>query len=61
MDTGKAMDSLGCRHCIISDTMKLINQPVNGDKQKLKEFVDNVITAFEPINPKEHDLSPEYV
>jgi hypothetical protein len=36
--------------------MKLINQPVDGDKQKLKEFVDNVMTVFELINPNEHDL-----
>jgi hypothetical protein len=32
LDTGKAMDSLGSRHCIISNTMKFINQPVDGDK-----------------------------
>ena len=36
--------------------MKLINQPFNGDKPKLKEFVDNVTTAFELANPNEQVL-----
>jgi len=29
----------------------LINQPFDGDKWKLKEFVDDVTTAFELVNP----------
>jgi hypothetical protein len=41
--------------------MKLINQPFDGDKRKLKEFVDNVTTAFEPVNPNEHDLLLKFV
>jgi hypothetical protein len=36
--------------------MKLINQPFDGDKRKLKEFVDNVTTAFEIVNPNAQDL-----
>jgi hypothetical protein len=27
----------------------------------LKEFVDNVTTAFELVNPNEHDLLPKFV
>jgi len=55
-DSGSAMDPLRDRYCSISDAMKLINQPFDGDKRKLKEFVDNVTTAFELVNPNKHDL-----
>ena len=50
------MDPLQGRYCSISDAMKLINQPFDDDKRKLKEFVDTVTTAFELINPNEHAL-----
>ena len=60
-DSGNAMDPLRSRYCIISDALKLINQPFDGDKQKLKEFVDNVTTAFELSNPNEHDLLLKFV
>jgi len=33
-----------------------INQPFDGHRQKLKEFVDNVTRAFELLNPNKHDL-----
>jgi hypothetical protein len=36
--------------------MKPINQPFDGDKRRLEEFVDNVTTAFELVNPNDHDL-----
>jgi hypothetical protein len=41
--------------------MKLINQPFDGDQKKLKESVDNVTTAFELVNPHEHDLLLKFV
>jgi len=41
--------------------MKLINQPFDGDKKKLKEFVDNVTTAFELVNPGDHDLLLKFI
>jgi hypothetical protein len=43
------------------DAVKLINQPFDGDNRKLKEFVDDVTTAFELVNPSEHDLLPKFV
>ena len=55
------MDSGRDRFCSISDAMKLINQPFDGDKKKLKEFVDNVTTAFELVNPGNHDLLLKFV
>ena len=60
-NSGNAMDPLRSRYCSISDAMKLINQPFVGDKRKLKEFVDNVTTAFELANPNEHDLLLKFV
>jgi len=60
-DSGNAMNSLQGRYCSISDVMKLINQPFAEDKQKLKEFVDNVSTAFKLVNPNEHDLLLKFV
>ena len=60
-DSGNAMDSLRSRYCSISDAMKLINQRFDGDKRKLKEFVDNETTAFELVNPNEHDLFLKFV
>jgi hypothetical protein len=54
-DMGNAMEYSGDKYCSISDTMKLISQPFDGDKRKLKEFVDNVTTAFELVNPNQHD------
>ena len=35
-DTENAKDSLRGRYCSISDATKLINQPFDGDKRKLK-------------------------
>jgi hypothetical protein len=55
-DTGNAMELLGDRYCSILDAMKLISQPFDGDNRKLKECVDNVTTAFELVNPNQHDL-----
>jgi hypothetical protein len=55
------MDPLLGRYCSISNAMKLINQPFDGDKRKLKEFVDNVTTAFELLNPNDHDLLLKFV
>jgi hypothetical protein len=60
-DSGNAMDPLRGRYYSISYAMKLINQPFDGDKRKLKEFVDNVTTVFELVNPNEHDLLLKFV
>jgi hypothetical protein len=41
--------------------MKLINQPFDGDKMKLKGFVDNVTTAYELVIRNNHDLLLKFV
>jgi hypothetical protein len=48
-------------YCSISEAMKLINQPFEGDKKKLKEFIDNVSTAFELVRPGQHELLLKFV
>jgi len=60
-DTRNATDSLPGRYCSTSDALKLINQPFDGDKRKLKEYFDSVTTAFELVNPAEHDLLLKFV
>jgi len=60
-DSENTMDCAQGRYCRISDSMKLINQPFDRDKRKLKEFVDNVSTAFELVSPSEHDLLLKFV
>jgi hypothetical protein len=41
--------------------MKLVIQPFCGDKRTLKEFIDNVSTAFELLRPEQHDLLFKFV
>jgi hypothetical protein len=60
-DSGNAMDPLRSRYCSILDALKLINQHFDGDKWKLKEFIDNITTAFELVNPNELDLLLKFV
>jgi hypothetical protein len=48
-------------YCSISEAMKLISQPFDGDKKKLKEFIDNVSTAFELIKPDQRPLLLKFV
>jgi hypothetical protein len=48
-------------YCSISEAVKLINQPLDGDKRKLKEFIDNVSTAFELIRPDQRQLLLKFV
>lgn len=60
-DSGNATEPLRGRYCNISDAMRLINQHIDGDKRKLKEFVYNVTTAFELVNPNKHDLLLKFV
>jgi hypothetical protein len=44
------------QYCSISKAMKLVQQPSDGDKRKLKEFTDNVSTTFELVRPEQHGL-----
>lgn len=48
-------------YCSISEVMKLISAPFAGDKSKLREFLDNVDTAFELVDPANHVLLLKFV
>jgi hypothetical protein len=41
--------------------MKLISAPFDGDRRKLKGFIDNVSTAFELVRPEQHGLLLKFV
>jgi hypothetical protein len=60
-DSGNQTEIMEGRYCSISEAMKLINQPFDGDKRKLKEFIDNVTTAFELVRSDHHDLLLKFV
>jgi hypothetical protein len=39
------------RYCSIGEAMKLITYPFDGDKRKLREFIENVDVVFELADP----------
>jgi hypothetical protein len=43
------------------DAIKLIASPFEGDKKKLKEFIENADVAFELVNPVEHGKLLKFV
>jgi hypothetical protein len=43
-------------YCSGAETMKLITHPFDGDKKRLREFIENVDVAFEIVHPNKHDI-----
>lgn len=43
-------------YCSIGEAMKLIAHPFDGDKRKLREFIENVDVVFELVDPSKHDI-----
>jgi len=41
--------------------MKLITHPFDGDKKRLREFIENVDVAFELVYPNKHDIVLKFV
>lgn len=60
-DSERVVESSMEPYCSISDAMKLISVPFDGDRRKLKEFNDNVTTAFELVRPEQHSLLLKFV
>jgi hypothetical protein len=48
-------------HCSVTEAMKLIPQPFDGDKRKLREFIENVDVAFDLIHPRKHEVFLKFV
>jgi hypothetical protein len=45
--------SMGDQYYSITEAMKLVYQPFDGNKRKLKEYIDNVTTMLEFVIPEE--------
>jgi hypothetical protein len=41
--------------------MKLITHPFDGDKKRLREFLENVDVAFELVSPRKHEILLKFV
>jgi hypothetical protein len=49
------------QYCNIGEAMKLIVHPFDGDKRKLREFVENVDVVFVLVDPSKHDVLLKFV
>ncbi|KAJ8885573.1 hypothetical protein PR048_011771 [Dryococelus australis] len=45
----------------ITDLLKLLNQPFDGHKNKLRELIDNVDTAFKLVNLVQHSMLLKFI
>jgi hypothetical protein len=43
-------------YCSIAEAMKLVTHPLDGDKRKLRKFMENVNVLFELVNPRQQDV-----
>ena len=59
-DIDSAADE-GAQYCSISEAMRLITHPFDGDKRKLREFIENVDVVFELVHPSKHDTLLKFV
>ena len=57
-DSDTAYDT---HYCSIAEAMKLITYPFDGDKIRLREFIENVDVAFELVHPSKHDILLKFV
>jgi len=47
--------------CSVAEAMKLITRPFDGDKKRLREFIENVDVAFELLDLRKHDILLNFV
>jgi hypothetical protein len=59
-DIDSAADE-GVQYCSIAEAMRLVTHPFDGDKRKLREFIENVDVVFELVNPSKHDILLKFV
>jgi hypothetical protein len=53
--------SYGTRYCRVVEAMKLITQPFDENKKKLREFIENVNVAFKLVHPSKHEILLKFV
>ena len=58
MDPDNASDTSvdTTRYCSIGEAMKLITHPFDGDKKKLREFIENIDVVFVLVDPGKHEV-----
>ena len=65
MEAGRSSDtsetSYSTHYCSVAEAMKFITQPFDGDKKKLREFIENVDVAFELVHPSKHEILLKFV
>ena len=60
MDADNSSDDT-TQYCSTGEAMKLISHPFDGDKRKLREFVENVDVVFELVDPNKHHILLKFV
>jgi len=60
-DNGSEVSEDTIRYCSIGEATKLIAHPFDGDKRKLREFIENVDVVFELVDPSKHDVLLKFV
>jgi hypothetical protein len=55
--SGEVSDaSYSMHYCSVAEAMKLITHPFDGNKKKVREFIENVDVAFELVHPSKHEI-----
>jgi hypothetical protein len=48
-------------YCSVAEAMKLITHPFDGDKKRLREFIENADVAFELVHPCKHEILFQFI
>jgi len=59
--SGASEASYSTHCCSVAEAMKLTAQPFNGNKRKLREFIENMDVAFELVHPNKHETLLKFV
>ena len=60
-DNSSDISENSTQYCSIAEAMKLITHPFDGDKRRLREFIENVDVVFELVDPSKHDVLLKFV
>jgi hypothetical protein len=60
-DNGSDASEGTTQHCSIGEATKLTAHPFDGDKRKLREFIENTDVVFELVDPNKHDILLTFV
>jgi hypothetical protein len=60
-DNSSDLSENATHYCSIVEALKLIMHPFDGDKRRLREFIENVDTVFELVDPAKHDILLKFV